>query len=216
MPIVPRTGHVSEGDRKKIRDGKFVDFASLCQPTKDTRQPKRFTVNLESGMFEQAEEQGRLTSARWMDAFLVFMSIRVDFAPGETQGLLRHCQIVKNLWTRGKDGNRYDDQFRRLKEQHADIQWGEYMAELIDELPPIMRHPPVTRPPSMTRTNAYRGGPSQVPGTYRRPFQLTAAAETCFSFNSPGGCSKTQQMCRFRHRCRKCLAVGHAINKCPK
>lgn len=63
-----------------------------------------------------------------MDAFVIFMSITIKFHPTEAQGMLRHIQIVRDLYTQGQVGVVYDTKFREIISQHSDIQWGEMLS----------------------------------------------------------------------------------------
>lgn len=58
-----------------------------------------------------------------MDAFVIFMSIKLEFYPKEAQCLLRHGHIVRDLFHQGQIRVVYDTKFRELVSQHADIQW---------------------------------------------------------------------------------------------
>lgn len=199
MPHVPRTGHVSDKDKKKIREGLFVEFSGLYPPGVSCKTAKKYSVNLKLGIFEEVEEVEHLPLYKWYDAFLIFMSIRLEYAPLEAQGLLRHCQIVKNLINNKKDGMFYDCQFRRLKAQHPDIAWGEYMTELVDEVPLLNAN-----------YSAQRKGanPYQASQMMRQPNEVQA----CRFYNAPGGCR--QPGCKYAHRCKRCNKFGHSQVAC--
>ena len=201
MPLVPRKAHVDDKARDKIRRGEYVDFKFLVARPRGEEPRKKFAFS--EGLFEEVEDSSNLVFYDWVDAFLVFMSVRLEFYPDEAQGLLRHMQIVKNIHGSGKDGVEYDFQFRRLKGQHKDIRWGEYLAELAVE----MKDRRLPAPKRVERPRA----------TGRFGFQpasrLGQQKGVCFKFNSPEGCKYLS--CRFSHKCRKCSG-DHPGCRCKK
>ena len=133
--------------------------------------------------------------------FHTFMSIRLESAPQELQGMLRHCEIVQDLHSQGKDGILYDARFRRKKEQYPFICWGEYMADVVDGLP------------RRKFTGPSRPQPRPVPGLTPRPLPGLASMSTaCLKYNSANGC--TFRLCRYAHKCKKCGRTGHPAVKC--
>lgn len=190
MPTMPRLGVVTDAEKEKIRKGEFVDFKKLIA-TKSRPQSTKFTIS-EDGIFEKIEDTSNLTFHNWLDAFIIFMSIRMEFYPTESQGLLRHLQIIKNLWGNNKNGIEYDTQFRRTKAHHPDIEWGEYLHELIVELPPKESFQEKAKPPSFR--------PRKFPERW------------CFKFNSLAGCPNSK--CKYSHKCSKCFQYTHPAHKC--
>lgn len=208
MPTVPRTGHVSDKDRQKIREGKFVEFSALIMSPVSSTYKKKFTLDPRSGVFEEIEEVEHLTLHKWYDSFVIFMSIRLEYAPNEAQGLLRHCQIVKGIHSQGKDGVSYDCRFRRLKGQHPTIQWGEYLTELVSEIPSRLGM-------EWHKAESFRRGRAgmQAPGI-RHPQHMNNVQQmgNCTFFNTPKGCINSR--CRYSHRCGKCGKTGHNTTRC--
>ena len=218
MPCVPRTGHVGDTTREKIRKGEFVHFGSLLVPGDGTSK-NRSSRQREVGSDEEAAET--LSIFDWEDAFINFMSTRTGYFPSECQGLLRHWQVVRSFYRRGRDGVDYDLQFRRLKARHEDIKWGEYMTELADET--RFRKPAKPRGAMPRQERPMGSGP--VPYVNRRttwaPTQRgigfgrhSAMPQTCFSYNTMKGCSMRQ--CKFAHRCASCLSPGHNRLACAR
>lgn len=193
MPLVPRTEMVDDKLRQKIRLGEFVDF-KLLLPRPGGQQPKkRFTLS--EGFFEEVEDESKILFYEWLDAFVVFMSVTLEFFPADAQGMLRHLQIVKKMQAAGKDAVEYDTQFRRLKSQNPDIVWGEYLTELANEITSqrVIRKPP----------------------KFNIPPQSQPRPKICFKFNSVGGC-KYGMSCRFPHRCQRCSSFEHPQHRCAK
>lgn len=194
MPLVPRTAHVDSRMRKKIRKGEFVNFRSLL----DKRwRPRRVRNKREGDHFEEADEDN-LPILQWIDAYIVYMSVYLEFFPGKTQGMLRHMQIVKRMCSTRKDGVEYDTQFRRLKAQHSYIEWGEFLPELASEI-----DQPWTSP-------RYRQG--RWSGRSRRPFVRNK--RVCYRFNSKEGCRV--EHCSYSHKCGKCMSADHPSYRCSR
>jgi hypothetical protein len=203
MPVVPRTSHVDEGARRKIRKGEFVDFKSLIPRARVDRPRRR--LELVDGVLEEFEDTSNLQFYKWIDAFVVFMSVRLEFFPTESQGLLRHLQIVKKMHGNGKDGVEYDYQFRRMQSQHRDIRWGEYLSELAVEV-----------------SQAGQSGGAEKerprPPIPSRPLPLADRGRSvmhCFKFNDQVGCGYGSR-CRFAHKCKKCASSDHPAFRCNK
>lgn len=194
MPLVPRTEHVDEKLRKKIRQGKFVDFKLLIPHTKGNRPRTRFS--LEEGLFQEVEDDTTQNFYQWLDAYIVFMSVNLEFFPAEAQGMLRHMQVIKRMHTANKDGVEYDYLFRKLKSNNADIAWGEYLAELAGEVK------------EMTPRKRFK--PSLSKGQTRYKTQ-----GLCYRFNSQEGC-RFGSRCRYAHKCKRCSSTDHPEYRCSK
>lgn len=208
MPIIPRTEHVDGKLRKKIRQGEFVDFKLLIPHPRGLQPRKKFAIN--DGLFEELEDDSNLMLYQWIDAFVVYMSVTMEFFPTEAQGMLRHIQIVKKMHAAGKDAVEYDYQFRRLKSANADICWGEYLAELAFEITEARQPKKHTGTPSGSSFHAsgrYNSG--------RTNRQAAKGFRLCYLFNSQGGC-KWGGSCRFPHICRKCSSADHPDFRCAR
>jgi hypothetical protein len=81
MPLVPRTGAASDADRKKIRKGKYIDLKKLLPTPRGEPAHKKLT--LRDGQLTEVEEASHLKLYEWWDAFIIYMSIRLEFFPGE-------------------------------------------------------------------------------------------------------------------------------------
>lgn len=124
MPLVSRTEHVDK--LHQITNGKFINFEMLIPHFKGQQLKKR--LSLEDGFFQEMEDESSLQFYKWADAYIVFMSITLEFYPKEAQGMLRHTQIIKRTHAAEKDAVEYDTLFRRLKRTNLDVLWGEYLA----------------------------------------------------------------------------------------
>ena len=193
IPTEPNTSHVPPKTKKKILKGEYFDLSKLLPTLLDYEESEKV----------KTDQVKALTFYDWICCFHTFMSIRLEFAPQELQGMLRHCEIVQDLHSQGKDGILYDARFRRKKEQYPFIGWGEYMADVVDGLPRrkfTMPTRPQLRPVSQL-------APRPLPGSAPNPNPTP-----CLKYNSANGC--TFRWCRYAHKCRKCGRLGHPAFKC--
>ena len=58
------------------------------------KRAKKFSFNADSVQFEE-EESPDIGLFNWLECFLTYMSIHLDYFPNETQGLIRHIQNVQ-------------------------------------------------------------------------------------------------------------------------
>lgn len=194
MPLVPRTAHIDNRLRKKIRKGEYINFRQLLDKKK---LPKKNSSTRDDGRYEEQSNEDNLPILLWIDAYIVFMSVNLDYFPTQAQGMLRHMQIVKRMCSMRKDGVEYDTQFRRLKDQHSYIKWGEFLPELAAEI-------------EQTWTPRYNIG--KWSGRARKPFMKSR--QVCFKFNSKEGCR--WENCGYLHKCEKCMSVDHPAHRCSK
>jgi hypothetical protein len=191
-PPVPRVGHVPQNIKRQIQKGEYIKLSLLEPKDPAETRPPRFTFDPESGQFEQILEKKKFSFTQWRRCYITYMSIRVKAFPKETQGLLRHLEIVEELQSQGLDGMTYDRKFRETKAQHPNIPWGTYLADL------VIGSLSVTRALLPHRTTSLAAHPQPS-----RP---------CRAYNSPGGCNFPQ--CRFSHVCARCHRSGHAALRC--
>ena len=147
IPTEPSTSHVDGKTKKKILKGEYFDISKLLPSLFDYEEQKEKNIQSRPLSFYQ-----------WVRCFHTYMSIRLGYAPQELQGMLRHCEIVQDLYGQGKDGMLYDARFRRKKEQYPFISWGEYLADIVDGLPETQTLATIqaaTLPPSHTKTSPH-------------------------------------------------------------
>ena len=193
MPAHPRTEHVPDTLRKKIREGEYVDLKLLLPHPRGEKPTKKFAIN--DGVFEEVEDNTNLVFYPWLDAFIIFMSIYLEFYPAEVQGLLRHLEIVKSFHSAGKDGVEYDYQFRRLKSRNSDMVWGEFISELAGTI-------------KENKAAQQKKADSAKKKTQAKP-------PVCFKFNSAEGC-KFGSRCKYTHKCKKCSSFDHPEYRCSR
>ena len=136
------------------------------------------------------------------------MSVSLEFNPSQAQGMLRHLQIVKQMHSAGKNAVEYDYKFRRLRSNHFGVQWGEYLAELANEIPSIK---------SQESKASYRKPDSRPQGKPRNGFPAfsTTRVGLCFKFNAPSGCARGKT-CRYLHKCLQCYSFDHPQYRCSR
>ena len=192
MPLVPRTDHIDEATRKKIRKGQYVNLRPLIGWRRKGRNVSGQAVYNPLGQAPYIPgemEEGNLPISQWVDAFIVFMSVHIRFHPNHIQGMLRHMQIVKKMCTQGKNGVEYDTQFRRLRAQHLEIQWGEYLPELAADVEGDAQQ--------LCRPRKNFGYYKTHQGLHRLPAQRSA--RVCYRFNLPESC-KTDNCKYINHK----------------
>ena len=173
-------------------------------------------------------KEKKLSFYEWIKCFRVLKSTRLSHYPNELQGMLRHEEIVQDLHSQGKDGMYYDAQFRRRKHQHPHIGWWEYLADIVNNLPPLQGSSATLRqgtralrprlrlsnpranyytPPTMPMNFvATQPKPMRFPQPQYRPRPI------CNFYNTPAGC--LMQQCRFSHACKKCGRPGYSVQQC--
>lgn len=189
IPAVPRTGHVTDKLKKAIKRGEVINLALLKAKSRKETKNKRYMFDVQSASFKEEELSEDLKFYEWIECFLVFMAIRLEYFPHEAQGLIRDMQNVQMLGKSKKDGVEYDLEFRRVKRQHPTIQWGEYLPELVESLPNPVQKTKVKTKPEMSRWFG-----------------------VCSRFNGYG-CSLKD--CKYKHVCKKCKG-GHPVRDCKK
>lgn len=198
IPPVPRTSHVPQKLKEKIVNGEYFEIKKLLPSLDDDNEPEerlsyseweRMEYSKRSREKERSER--KLTYFRWTRCFRTLMSLRLKSFPHELQGMLRHAEIAQDLHQRGKDAIEYDAEFRRAKEQHPSIQWGEFLAEIVVGLQEPQHKP------AMSNIKAS----SKAQGICRR-------------FNTTENCKFAN--CKYAHKCSSCFTMGHPQYRCFK
>ena len=190
----PSVSHVSEKLVAKIRMGKLVDVGKLLR--KDGVGEESGVLTLTDGKIEVAEQAVVITSFyKWFDAFIVYMSIRGRYYPAELQGMLRHMELVKQVFHSGMDGASYDYLFRARKADFPSIPWGQYMPELAR----------TQKPQSKSKSQ-------QGPG--KQTYTKTGRNQNQCNFFNFGKCSR--KACPYAHTCFACKRPDHGVMNCAK
>lgn len=196
VPNGPSVSHVEESTKSKIRLGEFVELSKLTRVLGEGRSSGEAVLSIRNGLVE-VTPRGKPVDKfeKFLDAFIVFMTIRGRYFPNEFPGMLKHFETVKKLCYQGKCGLQYDRQFRTLKADFPELSWSQFMPEFVSEPTGFVRQ---ASAPRVFRQAVGRGSVDQKP---------------CYQFNGPGG---TNQNCRFRHVCRICGSNQHKMNFCKQ
>lgn len=214
IPTVPASSHVSERTKQRITQGKYFDIKKLLptlEEVDDFDQHKKLTFQQWSRFEDQhrapKKPEKNLTFFDWVRCYHTLMSLRLQVYPSELQGMLRHAEIVQDLHNQGKDAIRYDALFRRAREQHPSIRWGEYMSEIVNNLPARWQAQGPSRAPVFSRQQPWTNnfGPNISRGSQ-------GDRRICGRFNSLNGCQLP--VCTFAHKCRVCGRAGHPAHRC--
>ena len=199
VPCEPSVSHVSEKVVSKIKRGELVDMAKLLR--KDKPHDSEQLLSLSSdGLIQLAEKSVPITSFyKWMDAFLVFMSIRGRYFPHEFQGMLRHVELVKQVFSDNNDGSLYDYKFRAAKADFPQLPWGRFMPELVRGVSKY------SASKSSAKTNSANNAHKSQTAKFSN-------SNYCNYFNY-GKCSRT--VCSFGHKCLICHKPDHGLSQCP-
>jgi hypothetical protein len=192
---------VSDKVKRKIRRGEYFSIDKLLQKNEEEE---------EEGAARRPK--GPMSYFDWSRAYRVLMSLRLQHCPADLQGMLRHGEIVQNMYGQGKDGGKYDSEFRLTKAQHPHIKWGEYLAEVVDQLsvPQLRRNFSASKMEGRPETFRPPHRDMGRPVAFRPP--LPQEHLSCNAYNSLAGCN--HGACRFAHRCKLCGKEGHPAYRC--
>ena len=210
IPPVPRTSHVSQRTMQKIKQGEYFSIKKLLPCLDDDDERDEQMTYQEWRKYEERPRQReksdkQLNFFEWTRCFHTFMSLRLQTAPTELQGMLRHAEVVQDLASQGKNAIDYDAKFRRVKEQHPHIKWGQYLPDVVDGLQPLR----FARPTYNRGANFVSYQPRTANFASYRPRQQIGI---CRNFNSRAGCSFAN--CKFSHKCQSCLRPSHSVTTC--
>ena len=127
------TAHVPTKLQKKIQAGKYVEMGKLYRP--DTPQSQEQIVAIKAnGVLRISSQQKNseiYTFPRFLDCFIVYMTVRGKSHPAEYPSMLKYLEIMKRLFNQGFDGVFYDKRFRMMRADNPMIPWSCYVAELL-------------------------------------------------------------------------------------
>lgn len=192
---VPLGGRVSAKLKSKIWADEFVDMGAMLN-TSTTQDKYSLSVTAPNPgvstktanfMFEPVQGNKKVSSIHeWITAFHTFAAIYLTKFSVEAPNVLKYCETVRDIATRGGDWLYYDEQFRSLR-QSAPKQypWNAVHWELWHRSVTFRAKQPVQQ---SDRSNTKSRGKS--------PF----VKGVCWTYNSGRFCSG----CRFEHKCSKC------------
>lgn len=121
---VPLGSRISARIKAKIWAEEFVDFGSLLDPSPT---PDKYSLSFTAPSsdspktpqftFEPVQNPKKVSSINdWVSAFHTFVAIYCVKFPTETPKLMKFCETVRDIATRGGDWCYYDEQFRYIRQ----------------------------------------------------------------------------------------------------
>lgn len=123
---VPLHLHVSEMTQQKIKEGKYVDFATLLPNHHDHSDTDNLQLKIQMAagqpkiVFEKQNQKKIYTIVQWQKAFDVYTSIYLEQFPQHAIPLIRYGQTIRDLHAKGFNWRLYDTEFRRLRQLDLD------------------------------------------------------------------------------------------------
>ena len=194
----PNVSHVSAKLQRKIQCGDYVDLGKLYRPDTPNNQEQIVSIK-PNGMLKissQPKSSDIYRFGRFLDCFIVYMSIRGKSHPNELLSMLKYVETIKGLFNQGFDGIYYDKRFRMMRADNPIIPWSCYMAEL------LIRKAPAKDTNNKPGFNANTSSPQNNQKRY------------CYYFNS-GKCSRGAA-CKYIHACSICSDKSHGKKTCGK
>ena len=200
---VPLGSRINTKLKAKIWANEYVDFGALLDPSPT---PEKYSISFTTPQ-DSATSQPKLTLEpttppkkissidQWVSAFHTFVAVYCAKNPKEIANLMKYCETVRDIATRGGDWSYYDEQFRFLRQSDPNLYpWDNVHWELW--------HRAVT---FRAKNNNFR-----VDKTQGRPKGKPPLPKgTCWSYNTGKHCSG----CRYDHKCYKC-GGKHAGSQC--
>ncbi|XP_044183018.1 uncharacterized protein LOC122963589 [Acropora millepora] len=191
---VPLGSRISARIKAKIWAEEFVDFGSLLDPSPT---PDKYSLSFTAPSsdspktpqftFEPVQNPKKVSSINdWVSAFHTFVAIYCVKFPTETPKLMKFCETVRDIATRGGDWCYYDEQFRYIRQANPrQYPWDIVHWELWHRAVTFRANYSPFQP---GKPNAkYKGKPSMAKGV-------------CWTFNAGRHCPG----CRYEHKCHKC------------
>lgn len=192
---------------KKIRKGKFIEFDCLLGPGVE-EGPNALQVQGKRGRETKASKRHVVDFPSWMEAWNVFLAIRVLTAPQTAPQLVKYQAIITQLFSSYPAGVcvKYDNAFRQAvaRDKANLIPWDQIKEDILVWCATrlsfrIGKQGPTTTGPSTTTTGSsttHQANPATQPNG--RATQTATGLEICRRFNH-GNC--TRPSCNFAHKC---------------
>ena len=133
---------------------------------------------------------------QWLQAFHIFVGVYTRRFTSESPGLMKYCEIIQDLASRGFNWKFYDENFRFLRQNPASaLPWGSVHWEL------WLRAQPSS--PMLSKRAQPFTGPAKGSDNQRVPHGF------CFKFHRGLDCAG----CAFKHTCFHCQRE-HRASQC--
>lgn len=187
---------------QKIKDlittNKYVDFKTLLQNELEHNALK-VEIELKDGqptlITKPSDKREINTFEQWMEAFLIFLSIKHP----EVAPVVQHAANVRLLSKTNGAWKLYDENFRYWRHQNSTWPWGQINQELWAQ---------ATAATVYQSKSVQKGGPKgfrDQPYTKKKP---------CFKYHYRNEFCNFRQ-CTFNHLCPTC-AGKHRLRECPR
>ena len=186
--------HVTKPLMDRIKTDKYFNLYDLLNPAEQD-----ISLNIASTgqvTFKQRAKITKITTGElWFSAFLIYSSAYQQFFPEKALQLFKYMSIVQNLnKSFGIEAAvKYDEDFRKMRENYPDINWDKINQELY-----LL---------SATKLASSKAPRSQQPFR-KQPF---CPAGYCRQFHTQGICTWTN--CKYKHECFKCKGE-HSVKTC--
>lgn len=199
--------HLEEPTVAKIVQGRYVQFNTLLSGYRPVEKLMVSRSGEAAGSLTTAPATRKLYNfSEWLDAYIVYASVRGGAHPGEMPDLWKYLSHVKRIHARGGNFVAYDESFRCKHRGEAVIPWGQLDSEEMSwavgdpGYVPYEQYVKVKGPQKgQLRSRAFAGS------------TRVSNAGICFSYNKGRRCLSSP--CRFSHKCQACGAP-HPITSC--
>ena len=213
---------------RKIEKGEYVDFVDLLPKKPGTEEPsyaelaKEGIIVVTESRHIKGQRKGIPDIGSWMEAFLLYATVRNRKHPEHTNDLLAYgALIVKGAREyKGLGWLAYDFQFRRLAAARGNLgNWGVKDVSLWSDTVCRQSAGEQPRSPSMSSDTNDKGKRKAVSPAIGPTKKLKAGREkqwkgaVCYPFSYSGKC--TRENCEFLHVCYDC-GGPHTQTSCPK
>ena len=203
--------HLEPALKKRIIDGKFVDFARLLPRdrvlSQQDNQLEMFINNGQPGFRSVSESETIGSFYKWEQAFRVYSTVMADAYPEKVKQMIQYNHIIYSaslsyLWS---NVYAYDIDFRLHMAENPGHNWG------------IILHQAWVLHMKERLTSSSGGGNStnQKGGNYNSNVSNNLSAKkgkNCWKYNR-GKCTYGFN-CKFEHRCGICNKFGHSAHLC--
>jgi len=199
---VPLGSRISSNLKTKIWAEEFIDFGSLLDTSPN---PDKYSLSFTAPSngtattnpqftFEPVKTPRKISSLNdWISAFHTFVAIYSLKHPLETPKLMKFCETIQDIDSRGGDWHYYDEQFRYLRQGSPN----QYPWDIVHW---ELWHRAVNFRPK-------QGYQSDKPD-YK--FKGKFRKGSCWAYNAGRQCGPG---CRYEHKCSKC-GGKHPGNQC--
>lgn len=196
--------HLDNKTALKILQGRYVHLSSLLP---SSRQTQKLIISQPAGQLTSVSSNRRLYNfSEWLDAFIIYASVRAAGHPLEAAPLFKYLQTIKRINARGGNFVLYDENFRGKHRGQATIPWHQLDTEEFSW---------ASTDPSYTPFEEFQKKRQVRFRKFSSPSSPAASTRTrsgpCFAFNSPEGCDSDR--CKYKHVCRRCTGP-HTLAAC--